>query len=196
MRGKAAGRPALVEGRDGAAAFALGGGKAHGRAAHGDAGGYGDAALLVVVDGAVEMIHHAVVLHHVALVGKQLVVGLGGDDEVGTVPVLPVDEVARDGEGVVGGILSGGVVGREIEHDVESLPPAPSQRGGVHAHYLGIAGDGAVAVVGEDGIAAVASPVLHVVGEGDADALALGVGAVLATGIVEHEEAVLLQFGR
>ena len=38
------------------------------------AGGHGDAALSVVVHGAVEMIHRAFVLHHVALVGEHLVV--------------------------------------------------------------------------------------------------------------------------
>ena len=86
--------PTLVEIDDGAASLVFGFRETDGRAAHGYAGGYGDAALLVVINSTVEVVDDAIVLDNIAFVGKHLVVGLAGDDEVVTSPVLPVNEVA------------------------------------------------------------------------------------------------------
>ena len=127
--------------------------------------------------------------------GKQLVIRLRGPDEVGARPVLPVNQVARDGEGVIGSILAVGVIGREVEHDIESLPPVPSQRGGIHADYLGITSDDARGLVEVDGITLIALPPLEVVAEGNADALGFEVVVrVDATGIIEHDEALAKSF--
>ena len=159
-------RPIVVERDDGAAAFTLGGGEVHLATPHGNAGGHGNAALLVIVDGAVEVIHYTVVFYHVALVGKHLVVGFRRDDEVCSRPVLPVDEVATDGEGVVGVVLAVGVIGREVEHDVEGGTRRRSvgSRGGRgHADNLGIAGDDAWSLVEIDGVRLVTLPFLEVI---------------------------------
>ena len=66
----------------------------HSRAPHWYAGSYGNAALLVVVDSTIEVVHHAVVLDYIAFVGKHLIVGFAGPDEVVALPTLPVQEVA------------------------------------------------------------------------------------------------------
>ena len=192
------GGPAVVERCYGAAPFTLGGGESYVGATHGHAGGYGYAALLVVVDGTVEVVDHAVVLDNVALVGEHLVVGFGGYDEVGACPVLPVYEVARDGEGVVGVILAVGVIGREVEHDVQGgLGSRTVCHVAGHAHYLGVAGDDAGGFVGVDGVGVVALPLFQVVAEGNANAFGLEVVlGVDASGIIEHEEAVVAQLGR
>ena len=126
------------------------------------------------------MIHHTVVLYHVALMGKQLVVGLGRCDKVCTFPALPVDEVATDGEGVEGCILTAGVVGLEVEHDVEV----------VHLDDLGVTSDNAAYFVGKDGITFIAFPFLEVVGQGDANAFSLEVVLGIDTSsIVVHHKA-------
>ncbi len=111
--------PAVVEAEEAALASGLGSGEADFRAPHGNTGGNGDASLLGVVDSTIEMIDHTVVLDNVRLVGKHLVVGLRGDDEVGTLPTLPVDEVVADSKGVEGIVLATGVVGLEVEHHIE-----------------------------------------------------------------------------
>ena len=67
--------------------------------------GNGDATLLGIVDGTIEVVDYTIVLYHIAFVGEQLVVGLRGDDEVWSVPVLPMDEITADGKGVVGAVL-------------------------------------------------------------------------------------------
>ena len=170
----------MVEAGYCAAAFRLGLGEADGRAPHWAAGGHGYAALPGIVHGTIEVIDHTVVFQHVALVGKHLVVGLRRPDEVSAGPVLPVDEVAADGEGVVGIVRPVGAVGREIEHHVE----------GVHTRQLGVAGDDAGCLVGVDGVVGIALPVAHILTCGYADALGFQVvGGVDAAGIVEHQES-------
>ena len=64
------------------------------------------------------MINYAIVLDHITLVGEHLIVLLGWVDEVGSCPVLPMDEVAAHREGVEGVVVALRVIGREIEHDV------------------------------------------------------------------------------
>ena len=199
VRHRTACRPALVERGDGAAPLALRFREAHFAASHGNAGSYGNAALLVVVDGAVEVIHHTVVLYHVTLMCKHLVVGFGGNDEVCTRPVLPVNEVAADGEGVVGIILAVGVVSREVEHDVKGRARCRnigSGGGRGHANNLSIASDDARSLVVIDGIGLQTFPFLQVIADGNADALCLEVvGRIDAASVVEHQEAVLANLG-
>ena len=177
-------QPAFIERGHGAAAFALRGGETDLAASHRYAGGNGNATLLVVVDSAVEVVDHSIVLHHVALVGKHLVVGLRGDNQVRARPVLPMQQVTADGEGVIGVIFAVGIIGREIEHDEQVA----------HLHNLGIARDDARSLVEVDRIAVVSFPILQVVAQGNADALSLEmVLGIDATSVVEHEEAVLAQ---
>ena len=97
---RAEGSPSVVERGDGTTPFRFRGREAHGAASHRHAGGYGNASLLVVVHGTVEMIHHPIVFHHIALMGKHLVVGLRRVDQVRAIPTLPMDEVARNRKGV------------------------------------------------------------------------------------------------
>ena len=115
--------------------------------------------------------------------GKHLIIRLRRNDEVFAIPCLPMDEVARNSKGVEGVILTTGVVGLEVEHDVEVI----------HLGNLCIARDDATYLISEDGIAFVALPLFQVVGEGDAYAFGLEVvGRIDTTGIIEHDEAVLL----
>ena len=154
-------------------------------------GGHGDAALPVAVHGAIEVIDGPPVIDHATLMGKLVVVGLRRHYEVGPVPVGPVRKVVAGGKGVVGIIGPQGIEGREVEHHIDLLRrarPLGQMWGQRHAHYLRVAGDGAVGVVGKDGIAAVALPPLHVFRQGNAYALALGVAGVFASGVVEHDE--------
>ena len=51
--------------------------------------------------------------------GKHLIVRFRRDDKVFAFPRLPVDEVPRYGKSVEGVVLTTGVVGLEVEHDVE-----------------------------------------------------------------------------
>ena len=69
-------RPTIVERGNRATSFTFRLWETNSRTSHGNAGSYGDAALLVVVHGAIEVINHTIVLHDVALMGKHLVVGL------------------------------------------------------------------------------------------------------------------------
>ena len=169
-----------------ASAFFLGLWKSYAALAHGHARGNGYAALLGVVHCAVKVIHHSVVLQHIALVGKHLVVGLCGVDKVVALPLLPVHEVAAHREGVEGVVGSRGVERREPEHHIKVA----------HLHYLRVAGDYSLHLVGEHGIALVACPFLEVVAQGDAYALRLHVvGGIYSTGIVEHHEALAQRLG-
>ena len=94
-----------------------------------------------------------------------------------------MDEVARDSKGVEGVILTTGVVGLEVEHDIEV----------VHLGNLRVTRNDAAYFVGKNRVALVALPFFQVVGEGDAYAFSLQiVGRIDATGIIEHDEAVLL----
>ena len=62
--------PAIIEGDEAALAHWLRLWETHGTAAHVLTRGYGNAALLVIVHGAVEMVDYAIVLYHAALVGE------------------------------------------------------------------------------------------------------------------------------
>ena len=176
--------PFVVEVNCGALAHRFGLGEIHFALAHRKTRGNGDATLSAVVHSTIEMIHYACVFHHITLVGEHLVVWFRGNDEVAALPVVPVYHVTACSEGVVGIVFASGVERREIKHHKEIA----------HLHNLCIASDGAVGVVGEDWIRLVARPFLHVVGEGHADALALGQGGVLASGIVIHHELVAEAF--
>ena len=137
------------------------------RLAHVFAGGYGDAALLGLIDGAIEMINHTIVLHDEALVGKEAVELLARLDEIGTFPVVPVHKILRAGEGVVGLVFAGWIEGAEVEHGVETLCTLTFKIRRVVEHHavlnvhllnLCIARDDALALVGEDGIAGITLP--------------------------------------
>ena len=91
------------------------------RLAHVFAGGYGDAALLGLIDGAVEMIDHTIMLHDEALVGEEAVELLARLDEIGTFPIVPVHKILRACKGVVSLVFAGRIEGTEVEHGVETL---------------------------------------------------------------------------
>ena len=80
---------------------------------------HGYATLSALADGTIEMIYDSVMLHNVTFVGKHVIVRLSGDDKVGAVPVLPVDEIAADGEGIIGVVGSGGIVSSKVEHHIQ-----------------------------------------------------------------------------
>ena len=98
--------PVIVKACDGATPLTFRLWETNGRASHGNTGSDGNATLLVVVDSTVEMIDNAIVLDHIRFMGKHLVVGLRGDDEVVALPTLPVNEVATDSKGVEGIVLA------------------------------------------------------------------------------------------
>ena len=129
-------------------------------------------------------------LHNVTFVGKHVIVRLSGDDKVGAVPVLPVDEIAADGEGIIGVVGSGGIVSSKVEHHVQgAVGSGQAQFCGVHLHYLRIAGNHSGLFVAVDGITAEAVPVAHIGAEGDANALGLEmIPRVYTSGIVEHDK--------
>ena len=78
---------------------------------HETVGGDGNAALSAVVHRTIEMIHRVVPVHHITLMRKHLVVGLGRDNQVGTRPVLPVHEVAAHRKCVEGIVFARRVEG-------------------------------------------------------------------------------------
>ena len=82
--------PAVVKTRDSTASLTLRLGETHLRAAHGKAGSHGDASLLVIVDGTIEMIYHTLVFDNVRFMGKHLIVGLRRCYQVLALPTLPV----------------------------------------------------------------------------------------------------------
>ena len=113
--------------------------------------------------------------------GKHLIIRFRRNDEVFAFPRLPVDEVARDSKSVEGVILTTGVVGLEVEHDVEV----------VHLHNLSITRDDATYLISEDGVALVALPFFQVVGEGDAYAFSLQIVFWVDTSsVIEHHETL------
>ena len=123
------------------------------RAAHRYAGGNGNTSLLVVVDGTIEVVYHPIVLYNIALMGKHLVIGFRGPDEVFTLPTLPMDEVARDSKGVESIILARRVVGLEIKHHIQVA----------HLGNLSITCDDTTHLVGKNGVTIIALPFLQVV---------------------------------
>ena len=172
-------RPVAVEGQERAASLLGTLGEMHLRTAHRAARGHGDAPLFGIVDGTIEVIDHSVVLDDVTLMGKHLVVGLGRIDEVLALPVVPSHQVVAAREGVVGLVGAGGIEGGEVEHHVDVA----------HLHYLCVACDGPLRLMGEDRVALVAAPLLHVLRQGDADTLALEAGlGIDAPGVVVHHE--------
>ena len=108
------------------------------RLAHIFAGGHGDAALLGLIDGAIEMINHTIVLHNEALMGEETVELLARLDEIGTFPVVPVHKILRAGEGVVGLVFAGWIEGAEVEHGVETLRHLYEIRKAINANPTGI----------------------------------------------------------
>ena len=78
---------------------------------HETVGGDGNAALSAVVHRTIEMIHRIVPVHHITLMRKHLVVGLGRDNQVSTRPVLPVHEVAAHRKCVEGIVFARRVEG-------------------------------------------------------------------------------------
>ena len=114
--------------------------------------------------------------------GKHFIVRLSRPDKVVTLPILPMYEVARNGKGIVGIILSRRIVSLEIKHHIEVA----------HLGYLSIARNNATHLVGKDRIAIIALPFLHIIRQGNANALCLqAVGWINATCIVKHHETVL-----
>ena len=96
-----------------------------------------------------------------------------------------MNEVATDGKGIEGIVLTRRVVGLEIEHDIKIA----------HLGNLCVTSDDASHLIGKDGIAVVALPLFQVVRQGNADALCLEVvGGIDTSSVVEHDEAILLQF--
>ena len=162
-----------------AALLTLGGYKVHLRTAHRAARRNGNTALLVVIDGAVEVIDHPVVLYDKALMGKHLVVGLRRVDQIVALPIVPGHQVVAAGKGVVGQVGTRGVEGREVEHHIHIA----------HFDDLGIARDRALCLVREDRVAGIALPLLHILRQGDADALALiaRLGILAACVVVHHK---------
>ena len=132
------------------------------------------------------MIHRVVPVHHITFMGKHLVVGFGGDNQIWTRPVLPVHEVATHGESVESVVFAGGIIGREIEHDKDGCLRLTAKHRGGHLHDLRIARDGAVGVVCKDRISLIAFPMLQVLTQRNTDALAFGMGGILAASIVVH----------
>ena len=153
---------------------------------HETVGGYGNAALSAVVHRTIEMIHRVVPVHHITLMREHLVVGLGGDNQVGTHPVLPMHEITAHRKRVEGIVFARRVEGREIEHDKDRCLRFLAKHTGGHLHYLCVTGDGAIGVVRKDRISLIAFPVLQILAQCNADALALGMGGILAAGIVVH----------
>ena len=68
--------PVIVKTCDGTTSFVLRFRKTHFATSHRNTRGDGNAPLLVVIDSTVEMIDDAIVFHHIALMGKHLVVRL------------------------------------------------------------------------------------------------------------------------
>ena len=153
---------------------------------HEAVGGDGNAALSAVVHRAIEMKHSVVPVHHITLMGEHLVVGLGRDNKVGTRPVLPVHKVATYRKCIEGIVFARRVEGREIEHDKDRCLRFLAKHTGGHLHYLCIACDGAIGVVRKHRVSLIAFPVLQILTQCYADALALGMGGILAAGIVVH----------
>ncbi len=168
------------------------------RLAHVFAGGHGDTTLLGLIDGAVEMIDHTIVLYDEALMGEEAVELLAGLDKIGTFPVVPVHKILRASEGVVSLVFAGRIEGAEVEHGVKTLRTLTFEIRRVVEHHaildihllnLCIARDDALALVGEDGVAGITLPDAHIVAGGYADALSLVVGlGIDAACIVEHHE--------
>ena len=162
-----------------AALLTLGSYEVHLRTAHRAARRDGNTTLLVVIDRAVEVIDHPVVLYDKALMGKHLVVGLRRVDQIVALPIVPGHQVVAAGEGVVGQIGARRIEGREVKHDIHIA----------HFDDLGIARDRALCLVREDRVAGIALPLLHILRQGDADALALvaRLGILAACVVVHHE---------
>ena len=78
-----------------------------------------------------------------------------------------MDEVTADGESVEGVVFTTGVVGLEIEHDIERTLDSPggiiAEHATIQTYYLGIARDDAADLVGKDGVAVITLPLLQVV---------------------------------
>ena len=149
--------PVLVKALHRAFALLLGSGETNVRTPHRHTRGYGYAALARPVDGTVEMVYHATVFQHIALVGKHIVIGLGGVYQVGAVPVLPVDEVAAHGKGIVGIVGTVGAIGREVEHHVKgrcllSASLLLSGKGSGEFYDLCITGNDAGSLMEEHGV--------------------------------------------
>ena len=172
--------PVVVERCYKALARCVGLGEADFALSHGLACCQGDASLFRVVYGTIEVIYHAVMVDHGALVSEHFVVRLRRHNEVFALPVGPVNHVVAGGKGVERVIFACRVEGREVEHYIQVA----------HLHYLRVAGYCSVAVVCEYGVVLVSVPLPHVVREGNAYAFAFWMSGVFSAGIVEHHELV------
>ena len=65
------------------------------------------------------MVYDTVVLDDTALVREEVLIVFCRIDEVGSLPLFPVDEVSRHGEGVIRAVFPLWVESGEIEHDIE-----------------------------------------------------------------------------
>ena len=145
-------------------------------------GGYGDTALIPIVDGAVEVIDDSFVVKNERFVGEQVVVWFGGCDQVIARPVGPVLQVVGAGKTVERLSLFAFPERSEIEHDIKFS----------YFDDLGVTGDPSLGMV-QNRTLRIAFPVHHVVGDCNADTFA---SCCIALGIVEHDERRPEQMGR
>ncbi len=171
--------PALVE----TDVTATAGGRTFGetdcRATHRFACSHCDATLIRIVDSTIEMIHHSVMLHKVALVGKQFVELLGRINQIIPFPVIPCNKIIAACESIESLIGTRRVESGEIEHHIDVA----------HLDNLCVACDCALRLVCEHRIPGITTPFCHVVRQSYSDTLTLHAGFGIDTsGIVIHDE--------
>ena len=133
------------------------------RTSHRLTGSNGNATLLCVVYRTIEMINHSVMFHHIALMSKQFIVVLGGNNQVGPFPVGPVHQIIAGGKCIECFIFTRRFKSREIEHHIHIS----------HLLDMRISCNGSISFMRKDRISGVAFPCFHIFGKRNADTFAL-----------------------
>ena len=100
--------------------------------------------------------------HHIALMSKQFIVVLGGDNQVGPFPVGPVHQIITGGKCIECFIFTRRFKSREIEHHIHIS----------HLLDMRISCNGSISFMRKDRISGVAFPCLHIFGKRNADTFA------------------------
>ena len=157
------GFPTLIQCHDLPAILTLRNRETDGRTSHRLTGSNGNATLLCVVYRTIEMINHSVMFHHIALMSKQFIVVLGGDNQVGPFPISPVHQIIAGGKCIECFIFTRRFKSREIKHHIHIS----------HLLDMRISCYGSICFMRKDRIAGVAFPCFHIFGKSNADTFAL-----------------------
>ncbi len=89
------------------------------RTSHGFTCSHSNSALIILIYCTIKMINNSIVIYHITFMGKQIVVFFGRKNQIGTFPVVPVNQIITARKGIVRLIRFVGTKCRKIKHYIQ-----------------------------------------------------------------------------